>query len=127
MKDNFFITAQASWEATSGENGKALQAQIIARVMDQNGEPVTGLVKSNFTVQIFGASNTVKIENVQEPAGATGHLAGTYFLALNVPSVPSIGQFVFSINVKKVTKSTASTVSMTLVGQTLVSAIKLKP
>jgi hypothetical protein len=127
MKDNFLINAQASWEATSGEQGKALESRIIARITDQNGEPVTGLTKSNFTVQIFGASNTVKIENVQEPAGATGHLAGTYFLTLDVPSVPTIGQYVFSLNVKKMTKSTASTVALPLLGQTLISVIKLRP
>jgi hypothetical protein len=127
VKDSFLIDAQASWEATSGEKGKALQASIIARITDQNGEPITGLTKSNFTVQIFGASNTVKIENVQEPAGATGHLAGTYFLTLDVPSVQTIGQYVFSLNVKKVNKSTATTVAFPLLGQTLISVIKLKP
>lgn len=125
MKDSLFIVAQARWEISAG--GKALQPMIVARVTDQNGEPVTGLTKSNFTVQIFGASNSVDIETVQEPAGSTGHLAGTYFLPLNLSAFPNIGQYVFSINVKKVTKPTAGVAPLPLVGQTLVSVVKLKP
>ncbi len=125
MTDKYFIEAEATWEI--GAAGDALEPFIVARVKDINGEPVTGLKKSDFIVYNmgFGFGNTV-IAVVQEIAAEAPSLPvmpGTYRLKLRISHMMT-GQFVFALIIKNRVRRKG--VKSHSIAQTLVSAVKLK-
>jgi len=131
MLELFVIEAEATWEIDAG--GSAEHQMIIARIKDENGEPVVGLKKKNLKVFQLGKLNpgAVNILNVNESNEDSGNLPGTYSIRLDEKESLLTGQFVFALVVTKKgptlpgAKEGPPVVQM-ITGQTLMSVVKLK-
>jgi len=126
MADKYFIEAEATWEIGAG--GDALEPFIVARVKDINGEPVTGLKKSDFVVYDmgfgFGSVSSVIVQEIAAEAPSLPVMAGTYRLKLRISNMMK-GQFVYALIIKN-RRRRRNKGELVSLAQTLVPVVKLK-
>jgi hypothetical protein len=124
MGEKFFLNAECSWEI--GSDGKPLDYQMISvRVKDSEGQPVTGLKKSDFKVYdmgvFFGELKVQLVQELKSEAPSLPFLEGTYRLKLT-RNIGTTGQFVYAVIVNKKARSKIERSAGT--GQTLLSVVK---
>ena len=125
MTDKYHIEAAATWEIGAG--GDALEPFIVARVKDLNGEPVTGLKKSDFVVYDmgfgFGSPNISVVQEIAAEAPSLPLMPGTYRLKLKITNMMR-GQFVYALIIKR--RGRRKEGESIGLAQTLVHVVKLK-
>lgn len=125
MTDKYQIEATSTWEIGAG--GDALEPFIVARVKDINGEPVTGLKKSDFVVYDmgfgFGSPNISVVQEIAAEAPSIPVMPGTYRLKLKITNMMR-GQFVYALIIKR--RGRRKEGESIGLAQTLVHVVKLK-
>jgi len=125
MTDKYQIEATSTWEIGAG--GDALEPFIVARVKDINGEPVTGLKKSDFVVYDmgfgFGSPNISVVQEIAAEAPSLPVMPGTYRLKLKIANMMR-GQFVYALIIKR--RGRRKEGESIGIAQTFVQVVKLK-
>lgn len=126
MEENFFLSAECTWEIAA--DGTPMSQQFICiRVKDSEGQPVTGLKKADFKVYDmgfgFGNLSIALVQEINAEAPSLPILPGTYRIKLT-RNIMMKGQFVMAVIVNKMSRGrNKKSIGR---GQTLASVMKIK-